>query len=335
MAKAATPRHRHAPAVQTPYQRNEQRATNERSRKWRPRPNLADLPMEILELIGRYLVQSSYEPEMSSLRLVCRAITSKIHELFAKTFHRITVKMSRNGLCRLKGIAEHPLFDAKVEHLTFFNFDDICPSIHQWVKALNTAKSDDISDEERMYNESYLVEAGAEQEDKTFIERTASDGILLTFAFLYLPNLRKVDIPTMDNAYFGRMSVRRYLTNNGESVTRLFSTVVASMAYTQRKPKELLTSFYGCPTREEGVAVQALYLTPEIRTCVAGLQRLELHLEATDEHFKNRTTWHSYLANFLNATPQLRDLRLGFCQDWEDIANVFAPVAETVHLQAC
>ncbi|KAK5741723.1 hypothetical protein LTR17_003714 [Elasticomyces elasticus] len=136
----------------------------------------------------------------------------------------------------------------------------------------------------------------------------------------------------MDNAYFGRMSVRRYLTNNGESVTRLFSTVLASMAYTQRKPKELLTSFYGCPTREEGVAVQALYLTPEIRTCVAGLQRLELHLEATDEHFKNRTTWHSYLANFLNATPQLRDLRLGFCQDWKVIANVFAPVADTVHL---
>ncbi|KAK5736370.1 hypothetical protein LTR17_007534 [Elasticomyces elasticus] len=297
--------------------------------------DVADLPTELLELTAHYLIHHrgfKHVSDMLAFRLVCRAITSETHETFARAaFKSLIVDMSSRSLNLLKSIAEHPAFGVKVEQLKFYD-EDSAYSPQGYLAFLAKARSGDLDVEEQAGVEEFLNFVGAEQEDKAFLQRTASDGIILFVCFQRMRSLRKIDIPAIWRSGRPQGSVRRHLTGNGESTTRAYSTIVSCLAYAQQRPKELLTDWDGCTTCSEGVAVQALYMTPEIKLCIAGLQRLELLLDISDEHFKNQTLWHSYLAALLCTTPELRKLKLGFCRDWEDIAHVFAPVANTIHL---
>ncbi|KAK4953971.1 hypothetical protein LTR10_008575 [Elasticomyces elasticus] len=66
---------------------------------------------------------------------------------------------------------------------------------HEFYETLReTAEDESAEEDERNEAEAHIELAMAEQEQRSFVERSATDGIMLTLAFQRMPNIRRIYI---------------------------------------------------------------------------------------------------------------------------------------------
>ena len=126
-----------------------------------------------------------------------------------------------------------------------------------------------------------------EQTDKSFIERSSADGIMLTLALRKMTNLRKILVASIDNRQ-GRRVIRQASSLTAPTTTHMFSMVLSSLAFSGVKLHTLRfpdLTHYG--SSHQGVAIQALAVPDDIFRGVSELRDLQLALETNDNSFKS------------------------------------------------
>ena len=251
---------------------------------------LDELPVELLELICGFVITDGLLPwvhDMLDFRFTCRAINAKTYDFFGRAaFGSLGVQLSYRGLSRLAAISQCPRLAEKVQRICLFEHDRIMEN-EEYEEAQKAATSNTLSRKQRRAVEAKLWLANAEQSDKAFVERSATDGIMLTLAFLKLPNLSQVLIRCVDQRR-DRLSIRQIQTGEGPSTTRIFSMTVSSLAHAQIKPRELLMRYFGSFKHDQGVSLQALSMPRQVLECLSELRRLDLWLETRGNSFKRK-----------------------------------------------
>ncbi|KAK3700776.1 hypothetical protein LTR37_015748 [Vermiconidia calcicola] len=187
---------------------------------------LAELPVELLELICSFLVDvegvTRFARFMMTLRLTCRAVNAKTYDFFGKVaFGSLMIHLSYRGLSRLEALSQCPSLAAKVERIVLSTYDQTVDQ-EEYKAAQERATSDSYSRHQRREAEGKLWRANAEQNDKAFVERSATDGIKLTRAFMKLSNIREILISCVDQRE-DRLSVRQIQSGKGPTTTRIFA----------------------------------------------------------------------------------------------------------------
>lgn len=251
--------------------------------------NLADLPVELLEMICDSLLDVGYGIKVAclmwSLRLVCRKINTKLYDYYGrKAFSSLNLHITFPRLQRMMGISQSP-FAPRVERLYIFEYDQVCESKKDYDQALATITSLESTRKSRKQAERLIWRADREQDDKAFVERSGALGISLTLSFAMMSNLRKIVIGSTES---NRVSLRRVTTGVGESTTHILSHVIASLAHAGLKPYEIdVGGFFGFDT-EDAVSLQALSVPPSVLGCLSELRRLHLELETKDNQWYSK-----------------------------------------------
>jgi hypothetical protein len=252
---------------------------------------LPDLLPEILELICGYLIGRSnsftrgFPRRMYHFRLTCRLIQAKTHDFFCRmAFHKVIVRLNSTGLSRLKVISDHANLASKV-HQIFISGQDEGLSAWKYEDAIRTAASTTVSVIERERAVEEINNARSEQADKAFLERSATDGIIMVSALQRLPNLQLVFLSSMQVGE-RHMSIRRKYSGQGQSMNHIFSMVLSSVAYANLRPKEFRMDMWG-GIDIGGVSISALEVYPPLSECLSELQTLNLRLETEDNLYES------------------------------------------------
>ncbi|KAK3658748.1 hypothetical protein LTR56_001619 [Elasticomyces elasticus] len=300
--------------------------------------HITNLPTELIETIVERLVYighgMNFIQDMFDFRLTCKAINDKTYEFFAKqAFRNMSVHIDYPGLQRFGKVSCNPTFANKVERVSIWHRDRECEDHETYETLRETAEDESAEEDERNEAEAHIELAMAEQEQRSFVERSATDGIMLTLAFQRMPNIRRIYIRNVRLRPKRQQSIRRFETGTGESATHIWSTVTSSLAHAGLKAREIITDWYGHSESEEGVSLHALAMPVNLLCSFSELRHLDIRLETTDlQSYKHAKRWPSYLAAFLTAASQLEHLRLGFRNDWKDTAALFKVVANSVKL---
>ena len=153
-------------------------------------------------------------------------------------------------------------------------------------EAQETANSADSSSKKRREARSKIRRARFEQADSSFIEQSATDGIMLVLAFQKLPNLKHVLMSCVETSEY-RISIRRKYHEGGPTTSHNFSVLLSSVAHADVKLQSLCTSYFCGYDHDEGVSVSALSMPKEVLSCLIDLQRLELRLETEGSSYKS------------------------------------------------
>ena len=258
--------------------------------------------MELLELICKFLLDPlygiTYSWRMWSFRLTCREINAKTYNFYARAaFQRLWIHLDYRGLQKLTEISQWTPFASKVELLHLSNYDRAIEYYEQYQTAQTEANSETLPRRQHRDAEAQLFRANREQDDKAFVERSATDGILLTLALLKIPHVRKVVFDCVDLRE-DRLSIRHRQTGHGASTTHTFSVILSSMAHARLKPHELRAVYFGCYNDVQGVSLQALSMPRDVLECISDLRHLELRLETKDDLFKSRSDTACLLGNY-------------------------------------
>ncbi|KJY00402.1 hypothetical protein TI39_contig331g00008 [Zymoseptoria brevis] len=171
------------------------------------------------------------------------------------------------------------------------------------------AVSTQLSKRERRDAQNLVRCAYLEQDDKEFINRSGTAGIVLAAAFELLPNLQEVCI-TCDKD-------REDQRHTDFSATSAFSVISACLPFAAGKLQKLEFQWYLAGS-SQGVSLQALCLPRQVLACFS----------ATDPG-----KWKASASNFLANCPQLRELCLGFGEGWEETSIVFHHIAKKAVFQ--
>jgi hypothetical protein len=257
-------------------------------------PRLAKLPVELLDMICTALVYPDGKEynipwvfRMMPLRLVCREINLKTFEFFAGlSFKFICVDQSYGGFQRLNEIAEHATCAGKIETLHMSTFDKVMDN-EEYESLQDQLATGSLRGRERRELWDRICLAHHEQTDKSFIERSSADGIMLTLALRKMTNLRKIHIGSVGNRQRDRL-IRQASSLTAPTTTHVFSMVLSSLAFSGVKLHTL--KFPGITHYDssyQGVAVQALAVPDDIFRGVSELRDLQLALETNDNSFKS------------------------------------------------
>jgi hypothetical protein len=257
-------------------------------------PLLAKLPVELLHIICIALVYPNGKEEfdlpwvfeMMPLRLVCREINLKTFEFFARlSFKFMSVDQSYGGFQRLNEIAEHATCAGKIETLHLSTWDKVMDN-EEYTSLQEQLATGSLRGRERREIRHRIRLAHHEQTDKSYIERSTADGIMLTLALRKMTNLRKILIASIDNRQERRV-IRQASSLTAPTTTHMFSMVLSSLAFSGVKLHTLKfpSIFYG--SSYQGVAIQALAVPDDIFRGVSELRDLQLALETNDNSFKS------------------------------------------------
>ncbi|KAK3618702.1 hypothetical protein LTR56_024491 [Elasticomyces elasticus] len=299
------------------------------------RPGLANLPVELLEMICFNLNERAnmlFVRGMLSLRLTCSSINDKTYQLFGKTaFWARGIRWSSKSLQRFLEVSERAAFAEKVEALYFHASDTGLK--REAEQAAADAANQKLSRKQRRQAKSQLWRTKRDQDDKAYLVRTGMDGTLLATALARMPNVRRIMFDCLTVSESQGLLDRRPETARDESTTRTFAVVVSSLAHGNIKPALLKAVRNGVwVNQDEGVSLQALALPLQTLYCFSELRHLELLLETRDGTVRDPTLRHAHAASFLASCPQLHQLNLAFRNDWEDTEQVFACIADKVVL---
>ena len=250
---------------------------------------LSDLPVELLDLICGNLIQIDWPPwprAMFDLRLVCRTIQSKTADFFGKVaFGYIHLQLGYRGLRRITDISQHLVFGPKVQRI-YLSHSDRGLHAKPYEEAQEIAHSDNVSSKQRREARQGIKRAHFEQADRSFIEHSATDGIMLVLAFQKLPNLKDIMVACVDTSEY-RISIRRKQNHGGPTTSHVFSVLLSSVAHANVKLQSLGTDYFCGDDDEEGVLVTALSMPNQVLSCLVDLQGLELRLETDGSYYKS------------------------------------------------
>lgn len=137
-----------------------------------------------------------------------------------------------------------------------------------------------------------LYRARAEQADKAFIERSATDGIMLVTAFQRLSNLKDIIMSSVDIKE-DRMPIRRAQDGEGPFTGRIFSMLLSSLAHAHVKLETFRISHRLSFDHQEGIPVSALSMPRPVLDCLSGLHKLHLLLEAGRKSYEGEYQFSS------------------------------------------
>ncbi|KAF7195845.1 hypothetical protein HII31_02862, partial [Pseudocercospora fuligena] len=325
------------------------------NKKQKTRSGLQHLPVELIEQICDEK-RSFNLYHLFGLRLACRELNHKSLNIFAKSaFERLVLHLDSVSLQRFKSISQQPALASKVEWLLFSDYDRHgFNSLEDYEKARQDATSREIPRKARRKAIEALRKAHIEQDDKDYIERSGTDSIALALALQRMPNLRTFNIMPYDLRE-DRISIRRRQTGTSPTTSRNFSVLAAALEHAERKIHELNVWWVGHHGKDEGISVQALVMPWSTLQCFSQLRSLDLWLQTRDNLYRSEWQrnqhrsscegsrrvadietdprhWQRGVANLLMTTTQLRRLRLGFRNHWEDTESVFEHIAKRVVL---
>ena len=193
---------------------------------------------------------------------------------------------SYGGFQRLNEIAEHATCAGKIETLHLSTWDKVMDN-EEYKSLQEQLATGSLRGRERREIRHRIRLAHHEQTDKSFIERSTADGIMLTLALRKMTNLRKILIASINNTE-GRRVIRQASSLTAPTTTHVFSMVLSSLAFSGVKLHALKfpsITHYG--SSYQGVAIQALAVPDDIFRGVSELRDLQLALETNDNSFKS------------------------------------------------
>ena len=267
-------------------------------RKKAPKLTLADLPIEILEMICDELAKfekpwDAPAQSLFSLRLTCKAISHKTYDYFGRTaFRRLRVAMEHESLQWALNVSQRPALATNVEHISFLLPEQETFSYITYLKALKTSLSDDVPDATRSKARETYERYDAIESSRAFVEQSGLNSIMLNLALAGMPNIQSVELPLLEE--LDRLvSIRRNRTGHGESTTHVFSTVLASAAYAGIRLQKIRIGMSESCHRPytEGVSLQSLSMPPEVMCSLNQLTELHLWLETNEPQGRFRSTY--------------------------------------------
>jgi hypothetical protein len=195
------------------------------------------------------------------------------------------VQLDYRGLRRITDISQHLVFGPKVQRIFVFHSDGGLDA-KDYDEAQETVNSADVSSKQRREAGQQIRCAHFEQADRSFIEHSATDGIMLVLAFQKLPNLKHVSMSCVNTNEY-RISIRREYNHEGPTTSHAFSVILSSAAHANVKLQSLRTSYFRGCDHDKGVSVSALSMPKKALACLVDLQRLELRLETEGRSYKS------------------------------------------------
>jgi hypothetical protein len=195
------------------------------------------------------------------------------------------VDQSYGGFQKLNEIAEHATCAGKIETLYLSTWDKVMDN-EEYQSLQEQLATGSLRGRERREIRDRICLAHHEQTNKSFIERSAADGIMLTLALRKMTNLRKILIASISNTH--RRVIRQTSSLTAPTTTHVFSMVLSSLAFSGVKLHTL--RFSNIPrycSSYRGVAIQALVIPDDIFRGVSELRDLQLALETNDNSFKS------------------------------------------------
>ena len=192
------------------------------------------------------------------------------------------------GLPELNEIAEHSTCAGKIETLLLSTWDKIMDN-EEYKSLQEQLATGSLRGRERREIRDRICLAHQEQSDKSFIERSSADGIMLTLALRKMTNLRKIHIGSVGNRQRDRL-IRQASSLTAPTTTHVFSMVLSSLAFSGLRLHALtFPDINRYCSSHQGVAIQALAVPDDIFRGVSELRDLQIALETNDNSFKSWT----------------------------------------------
>ena len=270
---------------------------------------LADLPAELLELICGFLVGiNDWAPFvffMLDFRLTCRKINNKTYDFFGKiAFRYLSVTLNSRRLGTLTAMSQCPHFAVNTERIVITTHDQVLGD-GEYDDVQKQLRNGNLSPRGRRRAEEQLREAYAEQDDKSFVERSGTDGVMLRIVFSRLPNLREVIVSSVDQRS-DRIPLRRKLGSHEPSTTRAFAVTVASLAHAQVRPHLLRLSHAGTFSEYEAISIGGLSMPSSVLDCLSDLRSLILWLQTKGPGFRSKSLASHQLSELYNMKSDRR-----------------------------
>lgn len=116
------------------------------------------------------------------------------------------------------------------------------------------------------------------QMDRSFVERSATDGIMLALAFQRFTNLKELLMPCVNLQHEAKY-IRRKHHGEGPSTDHTFSMLLSSAAHANLRPKTIDVVHYSPSATIEAVSLSTLSMPNEILCCLSELRELQLRLQ--------------------------------------------------------
>ena len=193
----------------------------------------------------------------------------------------------------MTAIASHPPFAVRVERLILHVYDLLSIGSEEYEKAQKEANSANLSRKQRRDAQQKLRRTHRVHDDWSFVQRSATDGIMLTLALQKLPNVRQVLIGEVDQRE-DRRPVRQIKGGDGPSMSHNFAMVMSSLAHAEVKPHEFCVSQIGSFDNYQAVSIQSLSMPRSVQECLSVVRKLELWLEMGEGSYRSESRLSSH-----------------------------------------
>ena len=218
--------------------------------------------------------------------------TPKTLVFFARVaFTKLRVHFNYQAFSKVITISQHRVFAAKVRTCLLFGYDQaMC--IEDYDKARKVSVSPQETSSQRRKAKQRIRRANSKQTENPFIERSATDGIMLALAFHRLHNLKAFAVLCADLRE-DRKSLRRRDYGEGPSTGRVFCVLLSSAAYASSKVETIHATNHGHFDLTEAVPVSTLSMPRAVLSSLSNLRRLELCLETSNLLYQSQL-FHTY-----------------------------------------
>lgn len=206
------------------------------------------------------------------------------HFLTKVAYESVAVDQTYASYQRLLAISKSAACASQVRQLLFSIYDKAGIKtyedlIDQVGGARSRRKRDDIL--------SQVNHLKREQTNKSFMERSTADGVMLTLALHKLSNLQSIRVFPVRTREDER-TIREALSSSALSTTHVFVMILTSLALSVAKPQNVRVYSLSYGFDQQAVAIQALSMPREMLQCVSALRELDIRIATNDAAYKSQ-----------------------------------------------